>query len=474
MLHFGAANFVEVLLYDEEATATVEDKIPEQQPVEELVEATEGIGIVTGKKWEDAVTPYEKPRVELSDTKEEHVDAAEDKISAEVVEATKEIDNIPELNEEAATIQQDQAPLADEETDDLHEAADDQIVAELVEAVQDLEKTATLVAEDINIENKSDAEVEEPFTYVLPPSTIEDDPVNQRMIVSCTDEQQTYVTQPASKLVDVLVEVSQQEDPSSRTEYGMEIRGDDSRVEAIRMELPDSFMALDDSSMVSMQVDCHASPKPYYIDSSMRTPEEVGAMPLRQHSIALDQDLVAEAKVVVPVSDQPLSDMEVVVLNKNIVQDELEETSSAAGSADKHKESPRLSSISEVVPSATSKSKEIVVGPKAALCDCAVENEFQNSPTTIEDSESSKGCGLLETVEEASTDALLLSVDEAFVKQRTKACCTDQPMDPRMGQTDASSLWIEEGCWIYIIQDANGRHWERSCRDFQIHHVQPD
>jgi elongation factor Ts len=130
-----------------EATATVEDKIPEQQPVEELVESTEGIDIVTEKKWEAAVTPYEEPRAELSDTKEEHVDAAEDKISAEFVEATEEIDNVPELNVEAATIQQDQPPLADDETDEqLHEAADDQIAAELVEAVQDLEKTATLVA----------------------------------------------------------------------------------------------------------------------------------------------------------------------------------------------------------------------------------------------------------------------------------------------------------------------------------------
>ncbi len=298
---------------------------------------------------------------------------------------------------------------------------------------------------------------------MLPPSAVEDDPVNQGMIVSCTDEQQTYVTQPANKLVDVLVEVTQQKDPSSRTEFGMEIRGDDSRVEAVRMELPDSFVVLDDSSMVSMQVNCQAFPKPYYVDSSMQSPEvtigivvgefnyvnkvaslssnqteqEVSAMPLRQHSIALDQDLVAEvssegdvifsnlahvgnqysvldaemvetsshgdvsnsfdlgesrhqqylslelqmevnftdleqAKVVVPESDQPLSDMEVVVLNKNIVQDELEETSNAAVSADKHKESPRLSGISEVVPSATSKNKEIVVGPKAALCDRAV------------------------------------------------------------------------------------------------------
>jgi hypothetical protein len=27
---------------------------------------------------------------------------------------------------------------------------------------------------------------------------------------------------------------------------------------------------------------------------------------------------------------------------------------------------------------------------------------------------------------------------------------------------------------IYMIQDAEGRQWERSCRDLQIHHDQPD
>ncbi|CAK9860675.1 unnamed protein product [Sphagnum jensenii] len=83
-----------------------------------------------------------------------------------------------------------------------------------------------------------------------------------------------------------------------------------------------------------------------------------------------------QAKVVVPKSDQPLSDVEVVVFNKSIVHDGFEETSNAAGSTDKHRESPRLSGISEVVLSATSKSKELVVGPEAALCDCAVQNEF--------------------------------------------------------------------------------------------------
>jgi hypothetical protein len=218
--------------------------------------------------------------------------------------------------------------------------------------------------------------LEEPFTSVLPPS-VEDDPVNQGMIVSCTDEQQTYVTQPANELVDVLVEVSQQEDPSSRTKYGMEIRGADSRIEAVKMELPDSFVVPGDSSMVSMQVDCQGSPKPYYVDSSMQSPE---------------------------------------VTIGNVVGE--------------------LNFVNQV----------------ASLSSTHAEQE----------------------VEEAYADALLLSADEVFVKQRTRACCTDQPMDSRMGQTDASSLWIEEGCWIYIIQDANGRQWERSCWDLQIHHVQPD
>jgi len=111
--------------------------------------------------------------------------------------------------------------------------------------------------------------VEELFANVLPPSAVEDDLVNQGMIVSCTDEQQTFVTQFASKMVDVLVEVSRQGDPSSRTECGMEIRGDDSRGEAVRMQLPDSCVAPEDSSRVPIQVSCQASPKPHYIDSSM-------------------------------------------------------------------------------------------------------------------------------------------------------------------------------------------------------------
>jgi hypothetical protein len=213
-----------------------------------------------------------------------------------------------------------------------------------------------------------------------------------------------------------------------------------------------------------------------------------------------------QAKAAVLENDQSFSNMEAIVLNKNIIQDKFEETSNVAGLADEHEERPRLSDISEDIHSVTSKSKEIVVGPEAALCEWAIPNEFQDNPTTIEVNESSKGRGLLEMVDcvfatancemdadettetplkglgvflwKAMHDSILtilaISVEEVFGKQMTKARCTDHPMDPRMGQKDASSLWIEGGCRIYFIQDANGHQWERTCRDLQIHHVQPD
>jgi eukaryotic translation initiation factor 2C len=51
-------------------------------------------------------------------------------------------------------------------------------------------------------------------------------------MVRCKDEQQTYVTQVASKLVDVPVQVSEQGDPYSRMEHSVEVMGDDRRIEA--------------------------------------------------------------------------------------------------------------------------------------------------------------------------------------------------------------------------------------------------
>ncbi len=186
----------------------------------------------------------------------------------------------------------------------------------------------------------------------------------------------------------------------------------------------------------------------------------------------------------------------------SVCQNELEGTSQKC-SAKKDQEKSCGSNIPETISYAMLvREVEDDAAVKAPLHKSNVQNELENYSTAgNKDSESSR-VGLLGTnhvfgnwmvdahgrVEqlygtlqrdtslqvEASTNALLLRANEASVKQRTKACCTDQPMDPRMGQTDASSLWIEEGCCICIIQDADGRLWERSCRDLQIHHVQPN
>jgi hypothetical protein len=44
-----------------------------------------------------------------------------------------------------------------------------------------------------------------------------------------------------------------------------------------------------------------------------------------------------------------------------------------------------------------------------------------------------------------------------------------------IGHVDGKGNYdFEEGCRLCIIQDADGRQWERSRRDLQIYHVQPD
>jgi hypothetical protein len=44
-----------------------------------------------------------------------------------------------------------------------------------------------------------------------------------------------------------------------------------------------------------------------------------------------------------------------------------------------------------------------------------------------------------------------------------------------MGHVDGKGNYdFEEGCCLCIIQDVDGRQWERFRRDLQIYHVQPD
>ncbi len=128
----------------------------------------------------------------------------------------------------------------------------------------DLSLNALVSSEDKEMVNVDDTreigsvsvKVEELFASVMPPSTVEDDLVNQIMMVSCTDGQKTFVTQPACEMADVLDEVSQQEGSS----YDMETGGNNSRREAEKMPLPDSFVAPDSSSMTPMQVACQRPP----------------------------------------------------------------------------------------------------------------------------------------------------------------------------------------------------------------------
>jgi hypothetical protein len=189
--------------------------------------------------------------------------------------------------------------------------------------------------------------------------------------------------------------------------------------------------------------------------------------------------------------------MKAVVFNKDIVQDKSEETSNEAGLAEEHEEKPGLSDISEDIHSTTSKSKEIVVGLEAALCEWAVQNEFHDNHTLIGDNKDSRRCGLLKTgrcefatddgemdpngitetptnrfrvsdVWRAVHDLTLISfaifvvilsrirtitgswkeecVGKTSMKQKIEPQCTDRTMDPRTRQTDAFDLYMEEGC----------------------------
>ncbi|CAM6029355.1 unnamed protein product [Sphagnum balticum] len=365
----------------------------------------------------------------------------------------------------------------------------------------DLSLNAFVNSEDKEMVNVDDTreigsvsvKVEELFTSVMPPSTVEDDLANQRMMVSCTDGQKTFVTQPACEMADVLDEVSQQEGSS----YDMETGGNNSRREAERMHLPDSFVAPDASSMTPMQVTCQRPPgRDDYTFRIVSRNAYKQDLYVQKFGISISNRLANVEARTLPFPRLKYHDSsweECIpsigqrnMMHKKVVHggsDKFEEISNVAGLADEHEERPRLSAISEDIHFATSKSKEIVVSPEAALCEWAIPNEFQDHPTTVEINESSKGCGLLEMADcvfatanckmdangttetppkglgvflwkamhDSTLTSLAISVEEVSVKQKSKACYTDQPMNPSMGQTGLFSLWMEEGCWIYYI-----------------------
>jgi len=128
---FGAANFLGALSIDEEAVATVKDRVVEQQPIDEFVKMTKVTDVISVKKWQDAVTPCETPRIETNDTRRKQVNIVEDAGCTEAVTATKEVVSV----HEEATVHLDRAPLADNETDNSCEGVGGQKAAELDAAV---------------------------------------------------------------------------------------------------------------------------------------------------------------------------------------------------------------------------------------------------------------------------------------------------------------------------------------------------
>jgi len=106
------------------------------------------------------------------------------------------------------------------------------------------------------------------------------------------------------------------------------------------------------------------------------------------------------------------------------------------------------------------------VDPEAALCDHAVQNEFRNSPTTIEDDESSKRSGLLGTVPCVVVENEVVDIRPAFCKSSVQNKFEDSTTADKDNERS-------EG--FELQEEVHDGHWrERHRRELQIHHVQPD
>jgi hypothetical protein len=127
----------------------VQDVIPEQHPVANLMEATkEGIDVVSEDKLEATLAPDEESRAESwIDKNKELLDAGKDEIGAALVDAVEEIENQVAfeksfsmeklgLSEERGSME-----FAEEETQDkaLDALLDQQLVANLVEAIEGID-----------------------------------------------------------------------------------------------------------------------------------------------------------------------------------------------------------------------------------------------------------------------------------------------------------------------------------------------
>jgi hypothetical protein len=253
-VHLGSANFLEVLLNDEEITIQQLNKLcgnenifshtrapKRRMPIEVVTggvvpspEMAKGVTIHKGLGVDEKRQETRTARMAVSDAT--IVGEAESGARSTCGVLRSGVEDMNEqLKEKLDNVEGLEMKCFTEEDPGILEEEKSPKLGLFLNTLASSEDKEMVDVDDTTETGNASLKVEELFANVLPPSAVEDDLVNQGMIVSCTDEQQTFVTQPASKMVDVLVEVSRQEDPSLRTEYGMEIRGDDNRGEAVRM-----------------------------------------------------------------------------------------------------------------------------------------------------------------------------------------------------------------------------------------------
>jgi hypothetical protein len=428
--HMGEANFLGALLSGEKATTVVEGEIPERRSVHEHVKVMKGTNVVTGRKLLNTITPCEEPRAEINDPKTEKVEAVDDEVRAKVGEVAKrmvsdheegtsridvQIKNGPQVRITqdgtsasliGAEMQLDQVPLIeninvknglDAEVADpfpfvmsptANEEHDEQLTAELVEAIRDLKKTATLMTRNIATNDR----------LVIPNSS---SAIHVPMIGQCSRDHEDNILLTVSRN-------AYKQDPYMQ-EFGISNNNRMANVEA--RTLPHHQLSYHDTSweecipsvemrnMMQKKM-VHGGSMRYWtcINFSRYITVEIAPQLCNELiEICQTSGVVFEmnpmltiqyagpelgdgasctdlerAKAVVPEKNLLFPNMEAVVLNRDVSQDKFEETSKVAGLTDEHEERPRPSAISEDIHSATSKSKEIVVGPEAALSDCGV------------------------------------------------------------------------------------------------------
>jgi mannose/fructose/N-acetylgalactosamine-specific phosphotransferase system component IIB len=380
---FGAANFLGALPSNGVAIATIKDRIAERQHVCEFVKMTEATNVVTGKKWQDTVTPCEAPRTEIDDTRRKQVNAVDDEGCTETVTATKEVISV----HEEATVHLDCTLLAADETDDLCEGVRGQIAVESVGTAQDLEEADTPPTEYLNIEDELDTEMEESDTSALTSSVIDDGPTDQGEMVmdQCLQGGTNSALQTVSRN-------AYQQGPCVQ-EFGISINSWSEIVEARtiplhRLRYQDAswegcIPSVGQRNMMHKKMVNGRSVRHWacinisqYVTVAMapqlcnelmemcRTSGmvfEMNPMLAIQYTAPEHCDGVSflnRTRTAVLENNQSSSDKEVVVINKKVAQDNFGKTSNEVCLADEHKKRARLSDISEDIHSATTKASE--------------------------------------------------------------------------------------------------------------------